>query len=53
MATATLPLTPCVAFARPDLGELEVDGVIATLRSGWLTTGPRVAEFEQPVFAWR
>jgi dTDP-4-amino-4,6-dideoxygalactose transaminase len=36
-----------VAFARPSIGDAEIDAVIATLRSGWLTTGPRVREFEE------
>src|SRR5580658_3935588 len=33
-------------FALPEIGEEEIQEVIATLKSGWLTTGPRVAEFE-------
>jgi len=36
-----------VPFYRPDLGEAEIDEVLAVLRSGWLTTGPRVQRFEQ------
>lgn len=35
-----------VPFFRPDLGEAEIAEVVATLRSGWLTTGPRTAQFE-------
>ena len=35
-----------VPFHRPDLGDAEIQGVCATLRSGWLTTGARVREFE-------
>lgn len=38
---------PDVSFAPPALGEDEVAEVVATLRSGWLSTGPRVAEFER------
>jgi len=34
-------------FARPDMTEAEVEAVAAVLRSGWLTTGPRVKEFEE------
>jgi dTDP-4-amino-4,6-dideoxygalactose transaminase len=34
-------------FARPDITEAEVEAVAAVLRSGWLTTGPRVKEFEE------
>jgi len=36
-----------VPFFRLDLGEAEIEEVTATLRSGWLTTGPRVRRFEQ------
>jgi perosamine synthetase len=35
-----------VPYFRPDLGEAEIDEVVATLRSGWLTSGPRVKRFE-------
>jgi perosamine synthetase len=33
-------------FARPDIDDDDVQGVVDTLRSGWITTGPRVQEFE-------
>lgn len=36
-----------VPFMRPELGEEEINEVIDTLRSGWLTTGPKVKLFEQ------
>jgi len=36
-----------VPFFRPDLGEAEIEEVVAALRSGWLTTGPRVKRLEQ------
>ncbi len=36
-----------VPFFRPSIGDAEIDEVVATLRSGWLTTGPRVQRFEQ------
>jgi perosamine synthetase len=36
-----------VPFYRPDLGESEIEEVVAALRSGWLTTGPRVRRFEE------
>jgi dTDP-4-amino-4,6-dideoxygalactose transaminase len=36
-----------VPFYRPDIREAEIQEVVATLRSGWLTTGPRVKQFEQ------
>ena len=36
-----------VPFFRPSVGEGEIEEVVAALRSGWLTTGPRVRRFEQ------
>ncbi|MCH9647217.1 MAG: DegT/DnrJ/EryC1/StrS aminotransferase family protein [Deltaproteobacteria bacterium] len=36
-----------VPFFRPDLPEEEIQEVVDTLRSGWLTTGPKVKRFEQ------
>jgi dTDP-4-amino-4,6-dideoxygalactose transaminase len=36
-----------LAFSPPSIGEAEVAAVVATLRSGWITTGPKVREFEQ------
>ena len=34
-------------FHRSDVGEEEVAEVVEVLRSGWLTTGPKVREFER------
>lgn len=34
-------------FALPDITDREIDAVVAALRSGWITTGPRTREFEQ------
>lgn len=34
-------------FHVPTIGEEEIAEVVATLRSGWLTTGPKVKQFEQ------
>ena len=36
-----------VPYFRPDVSEAEVEEVVAALRSGWLTTGPRVKRFEE------
>lgn len=41
-----------IAFSRPSIGEAEIDEVVATLRSGWLTTGPRVHAFEDAFAAY-
>jgi dTDP-4-amino-4,6-dideoxygalactose transaminase len=35
-----------IPFHKPSIGDEEVREVEATLRSGWLTTGPRTAQFE-------
>lgn len=34
-------------FHKPEIGEEEIAEVVNVLRSGWLTTGPKVKEFEQ------
>jgi dTDP-4-amino-4,6-dideoxygalactose transaminase len=39
--------TDFIPFARPSLGPEEEAAVLEVLRSGWLTTGGRVQEFEQ------
>jgi perosamine synthetase len=36
-----------VPFFRPALREDEINEVVATLRSGWLTSGPKVKRFEE------
>jgi dTDP-4-amino-4,6-dideoxygalactose transaminase len=38
---------PQVPFFRPALQDEEVNEVVATLRSGWLTSGPKVQRFEK------
>ena len=35
-----------VLFSPPDISELEINEVIDTLKSGWITTGPRTKKFE-------
>ncbi len=41
-----MPRDSFLVFGSPYLGEEELEEVTATLRSGWLGTGPRVAAFE-------
>ncbi len=41
-----LPKTPFLPFALPDIGEDEIAEVVDTLRSGWITTGPKAKRFE-------
>lgn len=45
--TRTLPFLP---FALPDIGEAEIEEVVESLRSGWITSGPKVRRFEE-IFA--
>jgi perosamine synthetase len=35
-----------VPFFRPSVTQAEIDEVVACMKSGWLTTGPRTKEFE-------
>jgi dTDP-4-amino-4,6-dideoxygalactose transaminase len=37
---------PFLPFALPDIGEDEIAEVVDTLRSGWITTGPKAKRFE-------
>src|SRR5438045_771551 len=39
-------------FALPLVGEEEIQGVVECLRSGWLTTGQKVKQFETEFAAW-
>ena len=47
--TAALPFLP---FALPDIGEEEIAEVVDTLRSGWVTTGPKAKRFEDDFTAY-
>ena len=38
---------PFLPFALPELGDEEIAEVIDTLKSGWITTGPKAKRFEQ------
>jgi dTDP-4-amino-4,6-dideoxygalactose transaminase len=41
-----------LGFQPPAIGDEEVEAVAETLRSGWLTTGPRTAELEERFAAY-
>ena len=45
MSSPTLPRT--IPVARPSFGLEEEEAVVLALRSGWVSQGPRVAEFER------
>lgn len=38
-----------IPFSPPDMGEEEINEVADTLRNGWITTGPKVKEFEKQI----
>lgn len=40
-------MTDFLPFALPDIGEEEINEVLDSLRSGWLTTGPKARRFEE------
>src|SRR3982751_5307220 len=42
----TAPVPPFLPFALPEIGEEEIAEVVDTLRSGWVTTGPKAKRFE-------
>jgi dTDP-4-amino-4,6-dideoxygalactose transaminase len=44
---ATRRRTAPLGFQPPAIGDEEIEAVAETLRSGWLTTGPRAAELER------
>src|ERR1035441_8625874 len=47
--STTLPFLP---FALPEIGEAEIAEVVDTLRSGWITTGPKAKRFEDDFSAF-
>ena len=38
-----------IPFSPPDIGEEEIKEVVDTLKSGWITTGPKTKEFEKQI----
>src|SRR3978361_1296433 len=40
------PQQPFLPFALPEIGDEEIAEVVDTLRSGWVTTGPKAKRFE-------
>ena len=41
-----------IPFSPPDISELEIQEVVAALRSGWITTGPRTKQLEKNIAQW-
>lgn len=44
--------TKVIPFSPPDISEEEIHEVAEALRSGWITTGPRVKKLEKLIAAW-
>jgi dTDP-4-amino-4,6-dideoxygalactose transaminase len=40
-------IEPSIPWARPAIDDAELNEVVACMKSGWLSSGPRVAKFEQ------
>ncbi len=38
-----------IPFSPPDISQAEIDEVVDTLRSGWITTGPKTKRFEREI----
>ena len=38
-----------IKFSPPDISQAEIDEVADTLRSGWITTGPKTKSFEKQI----
>lgn len=41
-----------IPFSPPDITDLEIAEVIRTLKSGWITTGPRTKQFEKKIASY-
>ena len=38
-----------IPFSPPDISDKEIEEVVAALKSGWITTGPKTKEFEKKI----
>jgi dTDP-4-amino-4,6-dideoxygalactose transaminase len=47
-----LSAAPFLPFALPEIGDEEIAEVVDTLKSGWITTGPKARRFEAEFAAW-
>ncbi|TAN44935.1 MAG: DegT/DnrJ/EryC1/StrS aminotransferase family protein [Nitrospirae bacterium] len=46
-SSALNPRKEFLPFSLPTIGQEEIDEVVESLRSGWLTTGPKVIKFQE------
>src|SRR5512136_790101 len=53
MTRKPLPKRPdFLPFSRPTIRQVEIDEVVDSLRSGWITTGPKAERFEHDFAAY-
>jgi UDP-4-amino-4-deoxy-L-arabinose-oxoglutarate aminotransferase len=52
MKTAFSRRSDFLPFSRPTIRQAEIDEVVDTLRSGWITTGPKAERFEKDFAAY-
>lgn len=52
MNTSTPASLPFLPFALPEIGDEEIAEVVDTLKSGWVTTGPKTRRFEEDFTAF-
>ncbi len=55
MASDPLPVRPkdrFLVFGKPRIEQAEIDEVVASLKSGWIGTGPKVGRFEREFAAY-
>jgi len=53
MPDSAKPAEPFLIFGSPQIEQAEIDEVVACMRSAWLGTGPRVAQFEGAFAAYQ
>ena len=41
-----------IPFSPPDISDMDIEEVVAALRSGWITTGPRTKQLEKNIANW-
>lgn len=41
-----------ISFSPPDVGDAEINEMIASIRSGWITTGPKTKQLEKTIAKW-
>lgn len=52
IALMSRPIEQFLPFALPEIGEEEIAEVVSSLRSGWVTTGPKAKQFEIDFAEW-